>query len=1030
MARASASRIKAGEAFIEIVADNLNLMKGLKAAQKSVTNFGQKLKDLGSDMFILGGFISMPLVKSLETFAEFDDKMRTLKGVSGANETTMKGLREEILHLGATTAFTARQVAEGAIELARFGFEADEVSTALKPTLDLVRSTGESVNRLGEFAGYASSVLKIFKKSAQDFGNVTDVMAFSANKSATSLADYYESMKMAGPYAQMVGESLEGASAALMLMANMGVRGSLAGTSLRNVYQVLAAESGKLTGATKEENQALSKTVQYFADLGINLKDSKGNLVKVSKIMDDLKKKLKTMPKSSKLNFLIDKFGLRGSLGASSMLNDYEDYFQNYEKELERLYKTQKAYKDKIAKEQEAGLGGFLRGMKSRLEGMSLSFGVGFWKTIEKYKKAILGTTSGILEFIQQNQVLISKLVFVTASLFTAGIALYGLGTAIKIVGNSLGFILGAISSVGNILSGAIGFVFSFTKGLWALSNALYKATNATFVFLFGLKKTIISLFFLSKNIVKGTVIPLYFFTTALVKAKIALIGLGIGILRVIKNFHVFAIQMAHIKRLSSAFGQTVGAVFTSSFNSSKISLLRLLAVLKRFKNGLSLAPLAIFGAKLVAVAGIVTAGMYAFYRYNKVVANGVKNYIKQSEGIQRFKNSAIKAFNEIKNISSVAFGSTKGSLEVGDLSGAIQTAIAGLKLGLSHAFEPFFEAWDHFYDRNKAWIEGLRVAAITMASKIARAAMNSRHKAEAAKDEEYVVDKKGNKIYKPKEKLYSLYGPAVYYHDEKTKETQQYKDWARIKAENKARREAEAAQFEKDLEKSLNSNLQNDAETNKKAREAKRAKLANEFNAQVTRAGVTASYKKLLNTLVEDFQNNAEQKFKESFAYVRGGKQDIDNSLKVLDQLAPGQREIRLREGIIKLNEILSRLKEQFSTVSKEGIWDKQTGALNEGAQEILKDLTLEYGKTLMLLQKARERLDQTREESVQAVEEKDSQKRESFGAWTYQELQQALGKSIAQKTLDATLAGNKILNNIKKNTKRETTPLREKYV
>jgi TP901 family phage tail tape measure protein len=305
MAQATAGRISAGKAFVEIVADKANLIKGLKSAQRDIKAFGQSLKDLGSDMFILGGFTSVPLLKSIKMFAEFDDRIRTLKGVSGATESTMQDLKETIMDLGATTAFTANQVAEGAIELARIGFEADEVKKAIKPTLDLVRSTGESVNKLGEYAGYASSVLKIFKKNADDFNNVTNIMAYSANRSAMSIVDYYESMKMAGPYAQMVGESIEGASSALMLMANMGVRGSLAGTSLRNVYQVLAATAGKLTDVTDEENNAIATNLESLETLGIRLKDTRGNLLSVAQIMDSIKNKLKEMPKNDKLNFLI-----------------------------------------------------------------------------------------------------------------------------------------------------------------------------------------------------------------------------------------------------------------------------------------------------------------------------------------------------------------------------------------------------------------------------------------------------------------------------------------------------------------------------------------------------------------------------------------------------------------------------------------------------------------------------------------------------------------------------------------------------
>ena len=484
MAQATAGRISAGKAFVEIVADKANLIKGLKSVQRDIKAFGQSLKDLGSDMFILGGFTSVPLLKSIKMFAEFDDRIRTLKGVSGATESTMQDLKETIMDLGATTAFTANQVAEGAIELARIGFEADEVKKAIKPTLDLVRATGESVNKLGEYAGYASSVLKIFKKNAEDFNNVTNIMAYSANRSAMSIADYYESMKMAGPYAQMVGEGIEGASSALMLMANMGVRGSLAGTSLRNVYQVLAATAGKLTDVTEEENNAIATNLESLETLGIRLKDTRGNLLSVAQIMDSIKNKLKEMPKNDKLYFLIEQFGLRGSLGASSMLNDYDNYFQNQEKALKNLLKAEREYKEKISKHQEGGAGGFLRGLISRWEAIQITVGEGFWETIKNASQAILGFVGGILKFIQENKKLVSSVVFATGSIFTLGITIFGVGMIIKILGASLGMVIVPLSILTKIVLTAGKAIYFLYVGLRTLTNFTPKAISKSLTWL------------------------------------------------------------------------------------------------------------------------------------------------------------------------------------------------------------------------------------------------------------------------------------------------------------------------------------------------------------------------------------------------------------------------------------------------------------------------------------------------------------------------------------------------------------------
>ena len=65
---------------------------------------------------------------------------------------------------------------------------------------------------------------------------VSDILTATANGSAQTLTDLFEGLKMAGPQAAAARETLDELCAALGVMANMGVKGSLAGTALRKAY--------------------------------------------------------------------------------------------------------------------------------------------------------------------------------------------------------------------------------------------------------------------------------------------------------------------------------------------------------------------------------------------------------------------------------------------------------------------------------------------------------------------------------------------------------------------------------------------------------------------------------------------------------------------------------------------------------------------------------------------------------------------------------------------------------------------------
>ena len=174
MPNATAPRIRAGEAYVRITADNSALIRGLDAARDALRSFGQSLKGIGADMMQLSGAIALPLAMSAKAFADYDDKVRILAAITGSAANETAALTKYMRELGATTAFTAEQVAQGGVELARMGFNAAEVKDGLKPIMDLVRATGTETFRLGEVASYASATMRGFGLSSEKFAYVCD----------------------------------------------------------------------------------------------------------------------------------------------------------------------------------------------------------------------------------------------------------------------------------------------------------------------------------------------------------------------------------------------------------------------------------------------------------------------------------------------------------------------------------------------------------------------------------------------------------------------------------------------------------------------------------------------------------------------------------------------------------------------------------------------------------------------------------------------------------------------------------------
>lgn len=471
---ANAGRIKAGQAYIEITANSTKLLNGLRAAQAQLRAFGQSLKGIGADFMQLGVGAGLPFLGALKFFSRFDDQMRTLGAISGATDSQMSALEKNTRRLGATTAFTADQIAEGQIEMARMGFEADELLDSIEPALYLVRATGEATHRLGEMSGYAASVLRIFNLRSTAFAHVCDVMAYASNRSATGIVDLAESLKIAGPTAFAINESLEDTVAVLMQLANVGIRGSLAGTSLRKIYQSLAVQSGKTEGLSAEAIQEGLRGIEQLQSMGIKLIDpATGNLRSAIDVMTELSYQAKKLKSGEKINLATDVFDLRGSLGALALMNSTNEV-RRFQIELTDVNN----YAQETAAKIENGIGGTFRRIFSALQDLAIAIGQAVYVAFGPYLQMIPGVIENIVIFIQNNQKLIATVVAITGAFVALGGILFSLGIIVKIIAFAFGGLVSVLLSpvtLFKVMSVTLGFIL---KSLLLLKTALLALTT------------------------------------------------------------------------------------------------------------------------------------------------------------------------------------------------------------------------------------------------------------------------------------------------------------------------------------------------------------------------------------------------------------------------------------------------------------------------------------------------------------------------------------------------------------------------
>lgn len=222
---------------------------------KSTTSAVAGLARAVSGLVAAYGGLSI-LSSTVRTFSDFQSSMAQVQAITRASAIEMSMLTDVARELGATTEFTGKQAADALRFLGMAGFTASESMQAIPDMLNL--ATAASMD-LARSADIASNIMSAFGIAANNAASVTDVLAAASSRANTDVEQLGTAMAFAGPVAQAMGVSVNDAAAAIGVLSDAGIQGSMAGTGLRRVLSSLA-------NPTKE-------AADVIRQLGINIDD-------------------------------------------------------------------------------------------------------------------------------------------------------------------------------------------------------------------------------------------------------------------------------------------------------------------------------------------------------------------------------------------------------------------------------------------------------------------------------------------------------------------------------------------------------------------------------------------------------------------------------------------------------------------------------------------------------------------------------------------------------------------------------------
>lgn len=319
--------------------------------QSSTSKLGENLKRLAKYGAASMGALAVAAIK---VSGDFEESMNAVRAVSGATGKDFDDLRNLAKKMGAETAFSATEAANGMEYLAMAGMNTQQVLATIPNALSL--AAAGSID-LAQSADILSNIMSGMGIAAEESARVADVLAQTAAGANTNISALGEAMKYVAPIAKTMGYSLEEASAAIGILGNAGIAGGQAGTSLRAILSRIAADTG--AKAT-------------LADLGVTAVDSSGKMRSLTEILTDLQFKTKDLSSADQIEVFKDIAGAE-AMGALAVLVD--GVANDSLPQLTAKLMEAEGAAQKMAEIRMEGLNGAIKTAKSAAEGFLIALG-------------------------------------------------------------------------------------------------------------------------------------------------------------------------------------------------------------------------------------------------------------------------------------------------------------------------------------------------------------------------------------------------------------------------------------------------------------------------------------------------------------------------------------------------------------------------------------------------------------------------------------------------------------------------------
>tara|TARA_Y100001973_G_scaffold50639_2_gene75138 strand:+ start:5660 stop:8146 length:2487 start_codon:yes stop_codon:yes gene_type:complete len=315
------SRTEIGSKAYKRLGGEIDRLKGkLKGLDSQADKTGSKIATL-----VAGIGFGRAIKGTISTASSYDEELRKAAAIEGKGA-NFGQIKTAVESTASVAAGTPQEVAELATVLSRAGFSADKITNSLTGIVRGAEATGVGFAEMGSVV---SDNLNAFGLEAEKTGALTDVLVTAANSSNQSVSDLGEALKYSAPAAKTYGVTVNDLAASISLMAQSGIRGSMAGTGLSvalgNLQKAAGASKGELFGLSRG-SERMGKAMKK---IGSEVTDSSGKLKPMDQIILSLKKNMAGFNDAQKTELTEALFGKEAGRKFLAMTNQSEEAIKN-----------------------------------------------------------------------------------------------------------------------------------------------------------------------------------------------------------------------------------------------------------------------------------------------------------------------------------------------------------------------------------------------------------------------------------------------------------------------------------------------------------------------------------------------------------------------------------------------------------------------------------------------------------------------------------------------------------------------------